>query len=222
MTTDFGRRLKLARKHAGLTQKELAPMAGMSQSNLSELETVAHESGKTAQLAAACGVDAHWLATGDGMMVRGPGLVLVEPYGNWMQTHQPSGGIHMGARGMSLAHELSEARPSNVPVLFDWSQILKSPLPARFMLELLDDAMAVSDPPSMRPGDFAMFAPASVASPGDVVLIADMDDNVYVRRFQQRTPGRWIAVARNDAYVALDSERDGLRILAVQIGGLWA
>lgn len=222
MTTDFGRRLKIARKHAGLTQKELAPMAGMSQSNLSELETVAHESGKTAQLAAACGVDAHWLATGDGVMVPGGALRLAEPPGNWMQTHQPSGGIQMRERGVSLAQDLSQVRLSNVPVLIDWSQTLESPLPARFMLELRDDAMAVSDPPSMRPGDFAMFSPSSAASPGDVVLVADKEDNVYIRRFQQRTPTRWMAVARNDAYVALDSERDGLRILAVQIGGLWA
>lgn len=69
MTTDFGRRLKRARKHAGLTQKQLAPLVGMSQSNLSELETVAHESRKTVLLAHACKVDAYWLATGDGDML---------------------------------------------------------------------------------------------------------------------------------------------------------
>jgi len=69
MTTEYGKRLKLARKHAGLTQKELAPMSGMSQSNLSELETISHRSGYTTQLAQACGVDPHWLATGDGEML---------------------------------------------------------------------------------------------------------------------------------------------------------
>ena len=69
MTTDYGKRLKLARKHARLTQKQLAPLAGMSQSNLSELETISHRSGYTSQLALACGVDPHWLATGDGEML---------------------------------------------------------------------------------------------------------------------------------------------------------
>ena len=69
MTTEYGKRLKLARKHAGLTQKELAPLAGMSQSNLSELETISHRSGYTTQLAQACCVDPHWLATGDGEML---------------------------------------------------------------------------------------------------------------------------------------------------------
>lgn len=69
MATDFGKRVAQARKRAGLTQKELAPKVGMSQSNLSELETVAHESGKTAQIAHVCRVDAYWLATGEGDML---------------------------------------------------------------------------------------------------------------------------------------------------------
>ena len=69
MATDFGARVARSRKHAGLTQKQLAPMVGMSQSNLSELEAVAFESGKTAQIARQCGVNAYWLATGEGSML---------------------------------------------------------------------------------------------------------------------------------------------------------
>lgn len=71
VATDFGKRVAAARKHARRTQKQLAPLVGMSQSNLSELETVAHESGKTAQLAYHCGVNAYWLATGEGDMLTG-------------------------------------------------------------------------------------------------------------------------------------------------------
>lgn len=69
MSTDFGKRLKAARKHAGLTQKQLAPLVPMSQSNLSELETVAYGSTFVPQLARVCGVNAHWLATGEGEML---------------------------------------------------------------------------------------------------------------------------------------------------------
>lgn len=72
MGTDYGKRLKKARKHAGFTQKQLGPMVGMSQSNLSDLENTAYSSGYTAQLAAACNVDAQWLAVGDGEMTIGP------------------------------------------------------------------------------------------------------------------------------------------------------
>jgi transcriptional regulator with XRE-family HTH domain len=67
--TDFANRVRAARRYAKLTQKQLAPLVGMSQSNLSELETVAHGSSMTAQIAATCGVDATWLATGEGEML---------------------------------------------------------------------------------------------------------------------------------------------------------
>lgn len=71
MATDFGSRVAQARKHAGFTQKQLAPLVGMSQSNLSELETIAFESGKTVQIACRCNVNACWLATGEGNMLDG-------------------------------------------------------------------------------------------------------------------------------------------------------
>lgn len=41
----------------------------MSQGNLSELETMSHGSSFTPQLAAACRVNVHWLATGEGDML---------------------------------------------------------------------------------------------------------------------------------------------------------
>jgi transcriptional regulator with XRE-family HTH domain len=69
--TDFGQRLKQARQHAKLTQKQLAPLSGVTQGTLSELETKAYGSANTVQLAAACGVNAHWLATGEGEMLSG-------------------------------------------------------------------------------------------------------------------------------------------------------
>lgn len=216
MPTDFGRRIKQARKHAKLTQKQLAPLAGMSQSNLSELETVAHESGKTVQLAAAMGVDAHWLATGEGSML--PALRTGEATPHWMQNHPSSEGAYVVGRGVSLAQQLSHPSLPNAPIAIDWSRLLSSPLPDQFVLTVRDDAMVLTDPPSMMPGDLAIFAKCDTATPGQVVLLADSEGNVYIRRYLQRTPTRWAAVARNDAYEPLDSERDGLRVLAVQIG----
>lgn len=68
MTTEFGKRVKTARKKAGLSQDALARKVGISQGTVSEMESVAHASTFTAQIAAACKVDAHWLATGEGGM----------------------------------------------------------------------------------------------------------------------------------------------------------
>jgi transcriptional regulator with XRE-family HTH domain len=67
--TEYGARLYAARKHAKLTQTALAKSAGMSQSGYAEAETTGLTSTYTAQLAAACGVSAQWLATGEGQMV---------------------------------------------------------------------------------------------------------------------------------------------------------
>jgi transcriptional regulator with XRE-family HTH domain len=76
----FNQRLKLARKHAKLTQQQLADALGrdendqpiMSQANVSGLETDPNAKGSifTPQLAAACGVDPLWLATGTGDMLK--------------------------------------------------------------------------------------------------------------------------------------------------------
>jgi transcriptional regulator with XRE-family HTH domain len=77
MATDFGKRLKEARKHAGLRQTQLAKLAGMSQSNVSELENTAFGSVATMQLALCCGVNPNWLATGEGSML--DALLVSEP-----------------------------------------------------------------------------------------------------------------------------------------------
>lgn len=63
-------RIKAARQHAGLTQRELADRVGIAQTAISQLE-----SGKTQrstylfQISEACGVSAMWLANGTGQMI---------------------------------------------------------------------------------------------------------------------------------------------------------
>jgi len=64
--TDFGKRLRDARKAAQLSQVQLGQLAGLSQSNVAELESVGQGSAAVTRLAAALKVDAHWLATGEG------------------------------------------------------------------------------------------------------------------------------------------------------------
>lgn len=72
MTTEYGRRLRAARKHADLTQVQLAQRTGIPQSTISTAERLGNGSADTPIFAKACGVDAHWLATGKGTMVTAP------------------------------------------------------------------------------------------------------------------------------------------------------
>lgn len=69
MKSDFGQRLFDARKHAALTQMELAKAVGVTQSNLSELEKKGAGSALTPALAKRCGVSTQWLAYGSGDML---------------------------------------------------------------------------------------------------------------------------------------------------------
>lgn len=69
MTTDYGKRLRAARKHAEMTQVELSKLTGIPQSTISTAERLGNGSAETPIYAKACGVDAHWLATGEGEML---------------------------------------------------------------------------------------------------------------------------------------------------------
>ena len=63
-------RLRQARKHAGLTQTQLAAAVGITQTSITDLERGKSQStGYIAQIAKACRVSALWLASGEGEMV---------------------------------------------------------------------------------------------------------------------------------------------------------
>ena len=65
-------RLKAARKHAQLSQVELAKQAGVDQTTISNLERGKHRGTSHAiAIAAALGVSPRWLATGQGSMLEG-------------------------------------------------------------------------------------------------------------------------------------------------------
>jgi len=69
MATDYGKRLKQARKHAKLTQVQLGKKTDISQSTISSAEVGGGGSVETAVYAAACGVNPLWLANGEGDML---------------------------------------------------------------------------------------------------------------------------------------------------------
>lgn len=69
MATEYGKRLKLARKHANLTQVALSKATGVPQSTISAAEVKGQGSSETPIYARACGVDVMWLTSGEGEMV---------------------------------------------------------------------------------------------------------------------------------------------------------
>lgn len=67
---DFAQRIKAARKHAHLTQVELAKRVNLPQQVISKLERgKQYETAAIAKIASACGVNTSWLDRGDGEMM---------------------------------------------------------------------------------------------------------------------------------------------------------
>ncbi|HAT51012.1 MAG TPA: hypothetical protein DCS88_11865, partial [Alphaproteobacteria bacterium] len=69
MTSTLSERIQKARKHAGLTQKDLADKVGISQTAVHKLECGrSRSSRRTVAIALTCGVDPIWLDNGRGEM----------------------------------------------------------------------------------------------------------------------------------------------------------
>ncbi|WP_440468079.1 helix-turn-helix transcriptional regulator [Pseudomonas sp. YH-1] len=73
----YSERLKKARKHAGLTQAELAQRVGIDQTSVSNLERGKSQSTSyNASIASVCGVNALWLENGSGEMLASNGTIV--------------------------------------------------------------------------------------------------------------------------------------------------
>ena len=108
-----------------------------------------------------------------------------------------------------------DAEPASNAVLLDWSALVPTDdLPAVFRVAMPDDSMA----PRVRRGDVVRFSCDAQARPGDGVLVSDAQVQLFFRVYRQAKPGAWEAQPLNDAYTALQSDRDGLRVVAVLVG----
>jgi DNA-binding XRE family transcriptional regulator len=67
--SEFALRMRAARQHAGLSQKDAAKAIGVKQGTLSELEKTATKSAHTAAAARAYKVNSLWLQSGQGGML---------------------------------------------------------------------------------------------------------------------------------------------------------
>lgn len=122
---------------------------------------------------------------------------------------------HPGGAGLpGAAHPVSHLVAETVPSI-TWEQIkmsvAKDGLPAVFRVQMVDSAMA----PRAGTGAWVQFSSTETARPGDGVLVRDALGNQYFRQYRSGRPGCWEAHADNSAFATLDSERDGLEVLAV-------
>lgn len=142
--------------------------------------------------------------------------ILDDPTG-WTEPHHSKEGARPGG---ALAQEMI-LRPYIVAPLVPWEQIVsKADLPIEFQTVLVDDAMA----PKAPAGSKVKFRRDTKPTPGDAVLVVDDRGELYCRVYHAGLHGIWQAVATNPVYPPLQSQENGLRILAVFAGmdGSWS
>lgn len=115
------------------------------------------------------------------------------------------------------AHQLSPT-PFRVPPQSEWREILEMKrLPSSFTVPMPDASMSGS----IEKGTLLYFEAGSEAEPGQGVIVQDRHGDRHIRRFKKGSGTKFIAEATNrDAFEPLDSERDGLKVVAVLKGVL--
>jgi SOS-response transcriptional repressor LexA len=243
MKTTFGNRLKQARKEAGLTQKSLAAKAGIKQPTVSELENDQyHGSAFAAQLAAALGVSALWLAD-----EKGPKHIL-------SNSDAPINAQNVGVTVKSaeaIEHTITENKPSGygnveriamghreIPVI--------SYVQAGMMTEALDpfslgegfETITVDFPcsehtfalrlkgksmlPKFEEDDVIVVDPLEQAIPGSFVVAKNTEEEATFKKYRalgvdEHGNAVFELVPLNDDFATLHSQRDHLHIIGVAI-----
>lgn len=173
-----------------------------------------------AALARAAGVTAaavtHW-TTGESMNLKAKSALGLAQLTGWSVSWWTDG---KGPREVepASAHSVSQATLTIDPVedvtVVKWGSMKAEALPEVFRVEVPDDAMA----DRVLKGHLVKFSTTIEPRAGDGVLVEDSTGAWFFRLYSPGAQGRFSAVAKNPAYQTLDSERDGLRVLAVLIG----
>lgn len=210
MNTEFGQRLKTARKAAKMTQAELAKKVGIGQSTVAELEKTGNGSSHVPAMAAALQCSALWLATGDGSMKEGfdsnvrPAHLGMRPYpvissiqaGMLKEICTPYG------PGDGFDVEFGDDDASQ------WS----------FFLEIEGDSML----PDFRPGDRVLIDPDVSPRPGDFVAARNTKQEATFKKYRVRgidESGHEIfeLVPLNDDYPVMRSDEHHLVVIGTMI-----
>lgn len=224
MATEYGNRLKAAVKQSGLTQTALAKKAGIGQGTLSELMSVGHGSGKTVQLAEACGVNAHWLATGEGLMhpLTNTGQVRV----SLGKDEGPEFWVAAGAVPLiswvraGAWHEVAD--PYAVGDAEEWLPCPVKHGPRTYCLRVRGDSM--NNPggrPSYANGDIIFVDPDRGSNHGDRVIVR-LDDQAEATFKQLHIEdGRKMLKALNPDWVPKYIEINGNATVTGVVIGKW-
>lgn len=210
MNTEFGTRLREARKAAKMTQATLAKKVGIGQSTVAELEKTGNGSSHVPAIAVVLGCSALWLATGEGAMRDGfdsnvtPVTMGMRPYP--VISHVQAGALkeisvpYGPGDGFDVEYGDDEAS--------QWS----------FFLEIEGDSML----PDFRPGDRVLIDPDVSPNPGDYVAARNTKQEATFKKYRVRgidESGHEVfeLVPLNNDYPVLRSDERHLVVIGTMI-----
>jgi SOS-response transcriptional repressor LexA len=218
MTTDYGKRLRSARKFAGLTQEGLSKITGIAQSTISTAERLGHGSGETPVYAKACGVDAHWLATGEGLMqvkIATANVSNVSVRATVPLISRIQAGAFQGIEDMYLPGEAEE-----------FIEVFETSVSGNaFALRVEGDSMLGQHPgsASFPAGTIIIVDPQRSANAGDYVVAKDVSTQQATFKRLAHDAGRWYLRPLNPAYPTIEIDDPAVRVIGrvveFRIGG---
>lgn len=181
-------RLKQARKHANLTQAELAERTGIKQASVSEIERgLTRTSGYLVKFATICRVSPVWLSEGIGEMVSGDETNVIPgpPITSAARRIDIVGTAQMGTDGHWIGLDNAGGWVET------WSRDDDA-----YALELRGDSMS----PAIRNGWIAVCEPNHRLVPGEYVMVTTIDGASMVKELLFQTDTGVSLMSLNSAY----------------------
>lgn len=186
MTTDFGKRLKEARKHAGMTQAQLAKKVGIGQSTIAELERSGHGSSYVSTMAVTMRVSPQWLEKGTGEMLSGIGKQPIDLDNNpeYPAIKRVKFKLSAGASGFGVEHLDEEGNP----LVFrkDWYDRNGYDPDQLMAIYIANGSME----PGLFDGDTVVVNTAQTEPKDGCVFAVNYEGEMVVKRLV-RDEGRW-------------------------------
>lgn len=206
MATEYGTRLKSARKHAGLTQVQASKASGIPQSTISTAEREGYGSADTPVFAKMYGVDSHWLATGEGEMLPVGGSVGAVTVS---ESSLPDGAVHvpvlanaasMGG-GADLMDEDTICGVLTLTPQFVAEQLRPVRPGALRFIHGYGDSMA----PTFNSGDVLLVDTDMRDVKIDGIYVLKAHGRLFIKRVRQRLDGSYEISSDNPTHKTVDT-----------------